>query len=199
MIGHVGSERTGIEVRWMPPRVEAQGVIVEYECVNDGEITVYFACRTLLHECFSPRPYTTLDGEELVMAYETPPVPPGVRLYAPAVPYMARIAPGESLRDRIECEHPLLEWHAYLPWDFRKQPEVRKVSRICIRTHWLFVSDADFVQDAGEGMFRASGRIYPVVQRFEMAAPLTVLCRSEDIQRLPPCALEQGIKEKEQV
>ena len=199
MIERSENDRPGLVLRWKPPRIDAQRLVVEYECDNIGDRTVYFACRTLLHERFSPRPYTTLAGDELVLAFETPPAPPGVHLYAPAVPFMARIAPGESLRDRIECEHPLLEWHAYLSWDFKTPPEVREASRVCIRTHWLFVPDTDFVQDVGEGWFRAGGRIYPVVQRFELAAPLTVLCRSEPIQRLPPCTHEQGIEEKEQV
>lgn len=111
------------------------------------------------------------DDGTLVVEKALQPIPPGMKVELPEIPYLTRVAPGGTVRGRIVLALPVQEFGAY--WDGPRDGTEKAATRIMLRIGYLSVADigpgmAVVRPDPGmgEGAFAASYGMAQRLQRF---------------------------------
>jgi hypothetical protein len=83
--------------------------------------------------------YRRLQDGTLVVEKVLQPIPPGLKVGIPDIPYMTRVAPGETRQGRINFKAPVTEYGAY--YDGPHDGKLHQVAQVVLRIGYIDAAD----------------------------------------------------------
>jgi hypothetical protein len=83
--------------------------------------------------------YRRLQDGTLVVERVLQPIPPGQKVEVPDIPYMTRVAPGETRQGRITFKAPVSEFGAY--YDGPRDGKLHQVDQVVLRIGYISAAD----------------------------------------------------------
>lgn len=96
---------------------------VEYRVFNDSSFTIYVFDRLYAAPVRGVRAvdpalaYVTTEGDQIIVGKFLLPVPRGLKVETPDIPYLAAVGPGDTLVGKIVLPLPLKIWNPYVERD----------------------------------------------------------------------------------